>query len=89
MTTRAQALMDEIWHERNTWANTESKLTAAILRKVISHVKTYTASSMNNMQVIDRNVLVIITISKTTRDGTHITHCFVLILSWFRKSWSR
>ena len=58
MTTRAQALMDEIWHERNTWANTESKLTAAILRKVISHVKTYTASSMNNMQVIDRNDLI-------------------------------
>ncbi len=58
MTTRAQTLMNEVWHERNTWADTETKLVAAILRKVISHVKTYTASSMNNMQVIDRNDLI-------------------------------
>lgn len=58
MTDRAQTLMNEIWHERNTWADTETKLTAAILRKVISHVKIYTASSMNNMQVIDRNDLI-------------------------------
>jgi hypothetical protein len=50
--------MNEVWHERNTWADTETKLVAAILRKVISHVKTYTASSMNNMQVIDRNDLI-------------------------------
>lgn len=58
MSTRAQTLMNEVWHERNTWADTETKLVAAILRKVISHVKTYTASSMNNMQVIDRNDLI-------------------------------
>ena len=59
---RAQQLMDEIWHERNTWADTESKLVAAILRKVITHVKTYTASSMNNLQVIDTSDL--LTLSK-------------------------
>ena len=60
--TRAQQLMNEIWHERNTWADTEQKLVAAILRKVISHARTYTASSMNNLQVIDTNDL--ITLSK-------------------------
>lgn len=54
--------MDEIWNERNTWANTEQKLVAAILRKTISHVKTYTASTMNNLQVMDTNDL--ITLSK-------------------------
>jgi hypothetical protein len=58
MSTRAQTLMNEVWHERNTWADTETKLTAAILRKVISHVKTYKASTMNNMEVIDKNDLI-------------------------------
>lgn len=53
--------MDEVWNERNTWADTESKLVAAILRKTISHVKTYTASSMNNLQVIDTNDLLTLT----------------------------
>jgi hypothetical protein len=62
MTTRAQTLMNEVWHERNTWANTESKLVAAIIRKMISHAKTYTASTMNDLQVIDKNDL--ITLSK-------------------------
>lgn len=59
---RAQQLMDDVWQERNTWADTEQKLVAAILRKVISHVKTYTASSMNNLQVIDTSDL--LTLSK-------------------------
>ena len=54
--------MDDVWNERNTWADTESKLVAAILRKVITHVKTYTASSMNNLQVIDTSDL--LTLSK-------------------------
>jgi DNA-directed RNA polymerase sigma subunit (sigma70/sigma32) len=62
MTQRAQQLMNEVWHERNTWADTEQKLVAAILRKVISHARTYTASSMNNLQVLDTNDL--ITLSK-------------------------
>ena len=59
---RAQTLMDEIWHERNTWADTETKLVAAILRKASSHLKTLTASKLNNMKVIDLNDL--ITLSK-------------------------
>jgi len=62
MTTRAQTLMNEVWNERNTWANTENKLVAAIIRKMLSHAKTYKASTMNNMEVIDKNDL--ITLSK-------------------------
>ena len=58
--SRAQALMDEIWHERNTWANTESKLTAAILRKTVSHVRTLTASKMNDLKVLDLNDLILL-----------------------------
>jgi len=61
MTERAQKLMDDIYQERNTWADTETKLVAAILRKTISHVKTYTASSMNNLQVIDTSDLLTLT----------------------------
>ena len=61
MTQRAQQLMDEIYQERNTWADTEQKLVAAILRKAISHVKTYTASTMNNMKVMDTNDLLTLT----------------------------
>lgn len=57
MTTRAQQLMDQVWTERNTWANTEQKLVAAIIRKMIIHAKTYKASTMNNMEVIDKNDL--------------------------------
>jgi hypothetical protein len=62
MTLRAQTLMQEVWNERNTWADTENKLVAAIIRKMISHAKTYTASTMNDLQVIDKNDL--ITLSK-------------------------
>ena len=62
MTQRAEQLMNEVWTERNTWADTEQKLVAAILRKMITHVRTYTASSMNNLQVIDTNDL--LTLSK-------------------------
>jgi hypothetical protein len=62
MTQRAQTLMNEVWHERNTWADTEQKLVAAIIRKLLSHAKTYTASTMNDLQVLDKNDL--ITLSK-------------------------
>jgi len=62
MTARAQQLMDQVWNERNTWADTENKLVAAIIRKMLSHAKTYTASTMNDLQVIDKNDL--ITLSK-------------------------
>lgn len=58
---RAQQLIQEVWHERNTWADTESKLVAAVLRKAMSHVKTYTASTMNNLQVMDTSDLLTLT----------------------------
>jgi hypothetical protein len=57
MTERAQLLMDQIYHERNTWADTETKLVAAILRKMVSHCKTYTASTMSDLKVLDTNDL--------------------------------
>jgi hypothetical protein len=62
MTLRAQTLMNQVWEERNTWADTENKLVAAIIRKLLSHAKTYKASTMNNLEVIDKNDL--ITLSK-------------------------
>ena len=54
MTERAQKLMDSIWQERNTWADTEQKLVAAIIRKAIEYTKTMTASKMNNLTVLDK-----------------------------------
>jgi hypothetical protein len=54
MTTRAQKLMDDIWHERNTWADTEQKLVAAIIRKTMEHVKSMTAQKLNNLTVLDK-----------------------------------
>jgi hypothetical protein len=54
MTDRAQKLMEQVWNERNTWADTEQKLTAAIIRKAMEHVKTMTASKMNNLTVLDK-----------------------------------
>jgi len=54
MTDRAQKLMDAIYQERNTWADTEQKLVAAIIRKAMEHVKTMTASKMNNLTVLDK-----------------------------------
>jgi len=55
MSDRAQKLMDSVWHERNTWANTEQKLVAAIIRKSIEYCKTMTASKLDNLSVIDKN----------------------------------
>ena len=54
MTERAQKLMEQVWQERNTWADTEQKLVAATIRKVMEHVKTMTASKMNNLTVLDK-----------------------------------
>lgn len=54
MTDRAQKLIDAIWNERNTWADTEQKLVAAIIRKTMEHVKTMTAAKLNNLTVIDK-----------------------------------
>lgn len=54
MTERAQKLMDAIWNERNTWADNEQKLVAAIIRKTMEHVKTMTAQKLNNLTVLDK-----------------------------------
>lgn len=54
MTDRAQKLMDSVWQERNTWADTEQKLIAATIRKAMEYVKTMTASKMNNLTVLDK-----------------------------------
>lgn len=62
MSERAQKLMDEIWQERDTWADTEQKLVAAIIRKTILHVKTMTAQKLDNLTVLDKNDM--LTLSK-------------------------
>jgi len=54
LTDRAQKLMDAIWQERNTWADTEQKLVAAVIRKTMEHVKTMTAQKLNNLTVLDK-----------------------------------
>jgi hypothetical protein len=54
MTERAQKLMDAIWQERNTWADNEQKLVAAIIRKSMEYVKTMTAQKLNNLTVLDK-----------------------------------
>ncbi len=54
MTDRAQKLMDAIWNERNTWADSEQKLVAAIIRKTMEHVRTMTAQKLNNLTVLDK-----------------------------------
>jgi hypothetical protein len=58
MTERAQKLMTEVWQERNTWADSEQKLVAAIIRKTIEHVRTMTASKMNNLTVLDKSDMI-------------------------------
>jgi polyhydroxyalkanoate synthesis regulator phasin len=55
MSDRAQKLMEDVWQERNTWADTEQKLVAAVIRKTIEHVKTMTAAKLNNLTVIDKS----------------------------------
>ena len=47
--------MEEVWHERNTWADTEEKLVAAIIRKTIENSRTMVAAKMNNLTVIDKD----------------------------------
>ena len=56
MTERAQQVMDAIWQSRNNGgADTENKLTAAILRIVSENVVCYNAQ--NDLIVLDRNDL--------------------------------
>lgn len=57
MSDRAQRLMEEVWHERNTWADTEQKLVAAIIRKTIEYCRTLVASKAGNLTVIDKSDL--------------------------------
>ena len=53
---RAQKVMDSIWNARNNGgADTENKLTAAILRIVAENVIGYNAQ--NDLIVLDRNDL--------------------------------
>ena len=54
MTERAQKLMDAVWQERNTWADSEQKLVAAIIRKTMEYVRTMTAQKMENLTVLDK-----------------------------------
>jgi len=56
MSERAQQVMDAIWESRNNGgADTENKLTAAILRIVSENVVCYNAQ--NDLIVLDRNDL--------------------------------
>jgi hypothetical protein len=56
MTERAQQVMNMIWDARNNGgADTENKLTAAILRIVSENVVSYNAQ--NDLIVLDRNDL--------------------------------
>ena len=53
MSTRAQEFMNAIWEARNSGADTEEKLVAAILRVVAENTKFYNAQ--NNLIVLDKN----------------------------------
>ena len=55
MSDRAKKLMEDIWNERNTWADTEEKLVAAVIRKTIENVKTMTAAKLDNLTVLDKS----------------------------------
>ena len=55
MSERAQRVMNAIWDSRNSGADTENKLTAAILRIVSEEVTAYQAQ--NDLVVLDKNDL--------------------------------
>jgi hypothetical protein len=55
MSDRAQKLMESIWNERNTWADTEEKLVAAIIRKSMETVRTMKAAKLDNLTVLDKS----------------------------------
>ena len=56
MTERAQQVMNAVWEARNNGgADTENKLTAAILRIALENVIGYNAQ--NDLIVLDRNDL--------------------------------
>ena len=51
--SRAKDFMNKIWELRNTGADTEEKLVAAILKVVAENTKSYTAQ--NDLIVLDKN----------------------------------
>ena len=53
MTDRSQAFMNSIWERRNSGADTEEKLVAAILQVAAETVKWY--SAQNDLTVLDKN----------------------------------
>jgi homogentisate 1,2-dioxygenase len=53
MTDRAQAFMNAIWEARNSGADTEEKLIAAVLRITADAVQFYNAQ--NDLIVLDKN----------------------------------
>lgn len=53
MTERSQAFMSKIWELRNSGADTEEKLVAAILRAVAENTRYYNAQ--NDLIVLDKN----------------------------------
>jgi len=53
MTDRAQAFMNAIWEARNSGADTEEKLIAAVLRIAADAVQFY--NTQNDLIVLDKN----------------------------------
>lgn len=53
MSERSKAFMNAIWEARNSGADTEEKLVAAILRVSADNIVSYNAQ--NNLVVLDRN----------------------------------
>ena len=53
MTERSQAFMNAMWEARNSGADTEEKLIAAVLRITADIVQFYTAQ--NDLIVLDKN----------------------------------
>lgn len=67
MSDRAKQLMDAIYQERNTWADTENKLVAAILRKMLEYTSIMSAqNNSGSIMVIDKSD--ILTLSKEVED---------------------
>ncbi len=53
MTDRAKEFMNKIWEARNSGADTEEKLIAAVLKVAAETVRYYNAQ--NDMVVLDKN----------------------------------
>lgn len=53
MSTRSDEFMKLIWEARNSGADTEEKLTAAILKIAAENIQFYNAQ--NNLIVLDKN----------------------------------